>query len=172
VDNISTNGNEITLLPNEPYYIIDALYLAKIGKQIHALDTNSLEKEIRGKIFPYLDTPFTKIKAPKIFRISHIVSVDDGDGDEDDDMPPELIKDCFSTDTGLLVIVHEKCFFTIAHGFDYGQLVDSNISPINIAYWNKITSGFSPQEIALVLAPGIDSGFDFEGSGTYRITET
>jgi len=48
--------------------------------------------------------------------------------------------------------------------------MDSETLPIDLDYWSKITNDVDRSDIGLVLAPGIDSQFEFAGSGTYEIS--
>ncbi len=49
--NISLNGEDVILKNSVPYYAIDALYLDSITSEMHNLNLNELESELRTKVF-------------------------------------------------------------------------------------------------------------------------
>ncbi|MFW6249237.1 MAG: hypothetical protein ACOC4J_05645 [Bacteroidota bacterium] len=164
--NISTNGENIKLQTGKIYYVIDALYLHQIGEELQEIaEDDDLDKILKEKVFPYTDTPFAKITAEKeTFNINFIESVDCNDIDIDD-------MSCFSTDSGLLIVVKEEYLLKLIGSFNYDKLVDSFQDDINIQNWEEITSNFKELDMALILAPGINTEFEFTGSGTYKIKQ-
>ncbi len=162
--NISLNGEALKFSVENKYIIIDALYLNDIKEKFSSLDKRNLLKDIKEKIFPFTDTPFAEFIPTKLFfdpgKIKKV----------DNEELPSNSKNIFSTDTGLIIFIQEKLLKEFLDFYDYEDLVDSPTETINVEYWDKITSNFKLDNIGLLLAPGINSGFDFEGSGTYEIT--
>jgi hypothetical protein len=161
--NLSLNGEDI-ILNRGKFIVIDALYLNDIKAKIDSLSTMDLG-ELRKTIFPYTDVPFAEIKieTTQRLKISQIQKVAyEKIADEDKSY-------CFSSDTGLIVFLKETLLKDFLIGYDYYQLVDSETEPVNRRYWLELTAKYEAGDTGLVLAPGIDSGYDFEGSGTYKI---
>ncbi|MCD0476655.1 hypothetical protein LPB87_19860 [Flavobacterium sp. EDS] len=158
--NISINNEPLELSIGKSYYIIDALYLNDIKKEL--LSTNSLPEDIREKIFPYTDTPFAQYKSNKnTFFVNQIEKVDYDEVVEGD-------TSFFSTDTGLIVFVLEDILIEFLKDYNYEDLVDSENELINEDYWNELVSKFNSTDIGLILSD-MNSGNDFDGSGTYKI---
>lgn len=164
--NISMKGESLALKPNEVYIAIESLYLDKIKQEIHNLKKDDLLNEIKNKIFtfPYTDLPFAKFTiGNNRFAINKITKINY-------DKITDLDKDkCFSTDTGLIILLVPRLIEIFVQNYDYKSLVDSIIEPINLCYWKRITACIPSNEIGLILAPGINSGFEFEGGGVYKI---
>ncbi len=162
---ISLQGEDIALDINKTYVVIDALYLDDIKHEIDSLNITNLLDEIREKVFPFTDIPFAMImmKEANLFPIQNIYQID-YDSISDSDR-----RACLASDTGLLVFIDENLIYEFTKNFSYDDLVDSTVHPVDIDYWNDITSSFDQSKLGLVLAPGIDSGYEFEGSGTYKI---
>lgn len=163
MNNVSLKGEDLLLSAGKYYYLIDALYLGDIQAKYEYLRKDRLEQEIKEKVFPYTDAPFAKIKlSDGLFQIESISKIDFNDLSSND-------KNCFSSDTGLILLIEESLFSTVVGICNYDNLVDSKIEEINSEYWTKITSKLPENTIGLILAPGIDSGYEFEGGGIYRI---
>lgn len=159
--NISINNETLELSLGKSYYIIDALYLNDIKKEL--LNNNLKVDDIRDQIFPYTDTPFAQYTAlKKIFSLNQIKKVD---------YDEVILGDFsfFSTDTGLIVFINEKILIDFIKSYDYENLVDSEDEFINENYWKELASKFDLTDLGLILA-SIDLENDFEGSGTYKIT--
>lgn len=164
MENISLNGEVLNLTDGQTYYIIDALYLNDISKDIEGASKQIDDNYIIKEFFPFTIAPFCKIILDKsIFKIDRIKKAND-----EDEQTLGKYK-CFSSDTGLILFIKESIFLSVASKFDYEELVDHPIDPINIEYWKSLTNGLKAEDIGLVLAPGIDSGYDFEGGGFYEI---
>lgn len=161
-NNLSLNKESLQLNIGKTYILIDALYLNEIKVEKSRINSNNFLQEIRDEIFPYTDTPFAEYKANEsIFEIRMIMKVDYKDvvlGN----------KSFFSTDTGLIALIDEKLLLDFLDFYDYDELVDSLDKPINVEYWKKLHAQYG-QDIGLLLSPGINSGFDFDGSGTYKV---
>jgi hypothetical protein len=164
--NISVNGEDIKLKAGETYYIIDALYLHQIKEDLTEVPENeNLDSILNNKVFPYTDTPYAKIIVKdEIFKINSIQSINYNDVEANDMC-------CFSTDSGLLILVKEAYLKELIICFDYDKLTDSVQEDINIQYWEEITSNYEEFETALILAPGVNTMYDFVGSGTYKIIQ-
>lgn len=166
MNNISINGESIILKPHTKYIALDSLYLTKIGKDAANLDEVILSDEIRNRIFPfpYTDIPFAEfISTESIFKISNIIKADY------DKIEFTEKNKYFSSDTGMLVIIKFDFIKILSMNFNYEELVDTKFDGINLNYWNKITSQFEFEDIGLVMAPGFESGYEFEGGGVYKI---
>lgn len=164
MQNYSPNGRPVELIANEYYYVIDSLYLTNISKAWSTLDADNIEEEIRIKVFPYMSSPFGKFLASKKFEISRF------NKSEREVTPEERLSESFSSDTGLVVFIRESRFKEIASDFDYDELTDADSNDlVNKKYWESVTKRVSANEIALALAPGIGSGFEFDGGGFYEI---
>ena len=164
--NISLNGEDITLKPGKTYLVIDGLYLNNIKREIDTLNKEDLINEIKEKVFsfPRTDIPFAKISIESaLFSVKNIQEID---YEHRDTLQKES---CFSSDSGLLIFIEEHLLSEFVKDYDYGALVDSITGPIDFEYWDQITSRYNQDEVGLILAPGIDSGYEFEGSGTYKI---
>ncbi len=163
--NISLKGEDILLEEGKTYFVIDALYVNNIKENLHILDRYNVEKEIREKVFPYTETPFMSIFIPRRsdeqvkLSVSKIKRSKDGDD----------ISLSFSSDTGLIVFIEISRLIDFSYIFDYDTLVDSNTAPINVHYWEQIEYKFGSNNCGLMLSPGINKGFDFDGSGLYKI---
>ena len=165
MNNVSDNGQDLLLRPNNIYYIIDALYLDKIKENINDLKLEQLDTEIREKIFPYTYAPFAKVSfSQEHFRVRDIKKVDYDDLSTED-------TSCFFSDTGLIILIDESLLITFIKEYDYEELVDSIVETLNYGYWEKITSSFDSKKTGLILSPGVNSGYVFEGNGLYKITE-
>jgi hypothetical protein len=159
--NISFNGENVFLKEEVAYYLIDALYVMDIKEKVINPSIDDLEDELR-KVFPYTRTPFGKYLAETIdFSISRIKKV----GYDE----PQINATQFSCDTGLLLIIAANLLVEFSAKFDYYELVDSTHDIINKSFWKDLTQNYNFSDVALVLAPGAYSGFDFEGSGQYAI---
>ena len=158
--NISINNEPLELSIGKSYYIIDALYLNDIKKEL--LNTNNLPEDIREQVFPYTDTPFAQYKTNKnTFFVSQIKKVDYSE---------VILGDVsfFSTDTGLIIFIFEDILIEFIKDYNYEDLVDSEDELLNEKYWEKLVSKFNATDIGLILSE-MNSGNDFDGSGTYRV---
>ena len=165
MNNISLRKEQIQLKLGVKYIVIDGLYINDIKSELDKLDINNLENDIREKIFIYTKTPFAEYTAESpFFNINKLKSIKD-DKLENGNKGKLML----STDTGLLIFINKNFFFDFIKIFDYDDLVDSLIEPINISYWEFITKQFELADIGLILSPGINSNIDFIGSGTYLI---
>lgn len=165
MNNVSLKGEDIVLNSGKCYYVLDVLYLNDIRAEFDNLQKDKLDQEIMQKVFPYTDAPFAKIKlAENQFQVSCIkkIGVDKLSSDN---------RNCFTSDTGLILFVEESLFSIIVKICNYDDLVDSQVEEINSECWNKITSEFPDNELGLILAPGVNSGYDFEGGGVYSINQ-
>lgn len=46
-------------------------------------------------------------------------------------------KSCFSSDTGLIILIDESLLITFIKEYDYEELVDSIVETLNYGYWEK-----------------------------------
>lgn len=162
--NISINKEPIKVKNNIEYIVIDALYVDDIREKLSELEKDDIIKEIKNKVFPYTDTPFAQyipknnaVGIEQIKRTNNILSED------------RIIPNIFSVDTGLLIFINRNKIINFVSKFSYNELINSKTEVLNTDYWKVITSDYSYEDIAVILSPGIDSGIDFQGSGTYYI---
>lgn len=163
--NISLHGEDIQLQSGKPYFIVDALYLDQIKNELSDnVNLSNLEDEIREKIFPYTETPFAVFTLEALggtdiskIEVSNIKRTEDVDSLS------------FSTDTGLIVILQKSILLEFLKSFNYNELVEGLNDPVNISYWLELEKKFGEHSCGLILSPGIKSGFDFDGSGQYKI---
>lgn len=160
--NISIQGIDISLNFGKCYYVIDALYLNSIKFEVDNLDKRIFDKEIEEKIFPYAYAPFAKITAKSIFQVRGIKKV------KYEEINPKE-KNYFSSDTGLILFIMNEIFIEFLENYDYNILTESITEIINFSYWDNIVSKFERNDLGLILAPGIDSEYEFDGSGIYKI---
>lgn len=160
--NVSTKGEDIKLISDKCYYVIDSLYLNSIKAEIANLNRPLLDKEIEEKVFPYAEAPFAKITTGSSFHVQNIKKIKYTDISPND-------KNYFSSDTGLILFVAEEILLELLECYDYNNLVETITEDINFNYWDSIASKFSLNTLGLILAPGVDSGYEFEGSGIYKI---
>jgi hypothetical protein len=163
MNNTSLMGEDITLCAGKNYYVIDALYLNDVKVGLSDLQKDKTDEKIAREIFPYTTAPFAKILMHRdSFQVHSIIKV------RHEDLLPDG-GNCFSSDTGLVLLIEQSHLISFVKAYNYDDLVDSHIEDINLGYWNNITSGINRNEIGLILAPGMGSGYEFEGSGLYKI---
>jgi hypothetical protein len=160
--NISVDNSPVKLKNNAMYYLIDALYINNIRERMSLLTEENIDSQIRGKIFPYTDTPFAKYysKSEK-FEISAIKDITRSNIADDS---------CFSLDTGFLMFINESCFLQFVKTFTYDDLVDSLSDIIDFSYWDNMTKNYDYDDIALIISEGENSKYEFKGGGSYKIT--
>lgn len=161
--NTSLNGEDVLLQKSRTYLVIDALYLDRIKEEIPELNRTQWETELKEKVFPYMESPFGIIElvageGQEIIKIANIKQVDDADVDSK----------CFSTDTGLIIILDKSILLDIVKQFEYDKLVDDH-GEIDVAYWSELEIKYADYCLALIMTPGVNKGFDFTGSGIYRL---
>jgi hypothetical protein len=163
--NLSFRGDDILLKSGHTYFIIDALYLSRIKTEFNSIPNNEYEQYIRNNIFPYSETPFSKFSLPKskdkltrilIRNIEKVVGEAVG-------------ATVFSTDTGIITIIEATIFLDFANAFDYDEMVDDNFNGVNEGLWSSIETKFGQFNCAIISSPGISSGLEFDGSGSYKL---
>ena len=146
--------------------LIDSLYLSDIKAEVDAIDKKNWETDIRSRIFPYTKTPFTLFEFNDLISPKELGPHNIMRANNETDEPSR----CFSTDTGLLVVFRTDFLFELISYLDYDELVDTpDVSGINVKYWDAIEDEFEKECCGLILSPGVDSGFDFEGSGLFKL---
>lgn len=164
--NISLSKENIELKCGVKYIVMDALYINDIREVLSNLDTTKIFDEISNKVFPYTANPFAVyIPVESSFSVYQIEKVDDDqiiDGDTSS----------LDTDCAVLIFINEKIFLDFVPRFDYDELVDSDHELLNMPYWDNIADNYDENDLAIIVSPGIGSGADFDGSGSYRIKDT
>lgn len=168
MNNISLNGESIYLKPNVHYIAIDPLYTNDIKTRITDLKEDNFDFILRNEIFPYTDTPFAALFFSSNgsdnveINISNIKYASDGDN----------LSNCFSCDTGLVVFIERVILIDFIKLFDYDLLVESSDEiPIDVKYWDGFKKKFDDISHALILSAGVNSEFEFTGSGFYKIEQ-
>jgi hypothetical protein len=163
MNNCSLNGEDIILLPEKQYYVIDALFLNDIRLGMGNVRFDKFDQDVEAKIFPHTVAPFAKFRFHEnrfsISSIKKFLLLDTS----------SIENTVFSSDTGLILIIEESIMELFVTIFNYDDLVDSIHEIVNIDYWKDLTSSYPLGFIGLIIAPGIGSGYEFEGSGIYKI---
>lgn len=161
--NISTDKEAIELAISNKYIIIDPLYVNDIKLDVQDLAKDNVFSEIRRVVFPYTDTPFAEyISKKEIFTLEEIEKVHY-------DMIDNADRSMFSTDSGVILFIKEDCFIDFISKFDYDELTDSSTELLNLDYWRSLSKNFDLSDCAIIVSPGIKSGVEFDGSGTYKV---
>ncbi|AFD06142.1 hypothetical protein [Solitalea canadensis] len=163
MENISENGSSLILDAQKSYYVIDALYLSNINEQISSLNLLDLDNEIRMKVFPFTDSPYMKFKPLR--NVLSVIEI------RQNNETIKEKKECFDVDSGMIMLIDDKIFIEIVTKFNFGDLVDSQTSLINMVFWKGLTKQFELNQIGIILSPGVDSGYEFVGSGEYKIVQ-
>lgn len=166
--NISFNKEPVLLNKEKYYYVIDALYLMDIKESLQVINekravNNENLNILVKKVFPYCRIPFALYKPHKTaFSLEQIKKISNN---------IEVVQDSyFATDTGLLVAIATDLLVDFSQRFDYYELINSENGLLNLVFWEQMVSHYDYKDAALIIAPGFDSGFDFDGSGSYEIT--
>ncbi|MDO5638147.1 MAG: hypothetical protein Q4G18_13005 [Myroides sp.] len=158
--NISLHNNNIVLEKDSNYIVIDPLYITEINNNI-LVDKTADFNQVREKCFPYTDTPFTTFKSNlNTFSINRLKKSDDIDNDN--------LK-LFSIDSGSVIFIKENIFFDFITSFNYDELFESSVDLINKDYWNLISNKYKLNDLGIIVSTGINSAYEFDGSGTYKI---
>lgn len=163
MSNISIEGEKL-ILDKGCYFVIDGLYLNDVRDYIQSKEQkNDLTfDELKSEVFPYTDTPFAIIEINessefdlKRFQKAEYQSISD------------CIHKYLSTDTGLLLLIKEGILVEFVKLYDFDKLVD--LDPIDTDYWSSIIKDFNDNDIGLIVSPGINSEYEFDGGGLYQI---
>lgn len=163
MNNISLNKEPINLCIGRHYIVMDAMYLNEVKEYLEVLTDNNLLERLK-KIFPYNKIPFARILPSK--GILHIEDIKEVDYDHIIDY-----EHCFATDSALILLICQDKVISFLSQYNYYDLIDKIYESNNNEVWKNLQLNFLPGEIALVGAPGVNSGCDFIGSGTYMFTE-
>lgn len=166
MNNVSLKGEDLFLSLNTEYLVIDALYLNDIRKSLNEVDIHSLQ-DIQQKVFPYNDFPFGVVNTGEDRR--RIIMIKNIKKETYSNMGKTKGVCYFSSDTGLLVVVAMTAFVEFTKSFDYDQLLDTLTENFNAEYWMKINSHLKEGDVGLIFSPGLRSGFEFDGGGTYSL---
>lgn len=163
--NMSLHGEDISIVVGKSYYVIDALYLDKIKEELSNISIASdIEEEIKSKIFPYTEAPFAIISINSGNLLASI-KVSDIKKSNDENINARN----FSTDSGLVVIIEKSIFIDFINLFNYDKLVEGETELLNKGYWEQFQKNFGEHQCGVILAPGTNSEFEFDGSGLYEI---
>jgi hypothetical protein len=80
----------------------------------------------------------------------------------------ELLNHCFSSDTGMLILIAKDILMDFIQKYSLDELLNSS-DVYNKEYWNNLISKYEISSIGLIFSPGYKSGYEFEGSGSYII---
>lgn len=163
MNNVSLNGQSINLLKGAEYIVIDALYINDIKEEKNRHDDKLTIDELKPCAFPHTDIPYGEFTAKdEIFKVNQIKIFKF-------DIGKFLHKGVFTVDSGVIILINKKIFLDVVTKFDYFELVDSEIDLLNINFWERISLDYPLNYLAIIVAPGISSGFEFVGSGTYSV---
>ncbi|MCC3159237.1 hypothetical protein LJ737_18490 [Hymenobacter sp. 15J16-1T3B] len=174
-DNVSMNGESLWLAPGLTYWLIDALYLTEIVEESDRLNRQDLVASAR-RLFEWNPTPFARFEllpvgGPYELEIADIVL-----GDEAGSAYAGHPEQHFGTDSAVMVVVAEQNLLTlIERKFSYNDLIEcaADEQPyhevFSARYWQQVTAGIVPVTVGLIYSPGLGAGFDFVGSGFYRL---
>ncbi len=163
MSNISILGENIKLEQGK-YIVIDGLYINYIKDFLNKSISNNplLINKIKEEVFPFTDIPFgiyefnsnveIGLKDIKRTKLESITNNSDH---------------YISIDTGIMAFISFDIFFKFIKLFDYNKLVEKE--PINEGSWNIITKSINSNKVGLILSPGINFNFEFEGSGIYYL---
>lgn len=165
-DNISTSKEPIHLEVGACYIVVDALYIADIKVGLASESGLVAIDDMRQNIFPYTSTPFAEfVPTQEVFHITQICKY------ESADLGESVQRSVCSVDSGILMFVKQSVFLDFITSFDYDDLLSSS-TVVDTEYWHAITARFLPTDVAIVVSPGINEGVDFEGGGTYKMSDS
>ncbi|WP_139362148.1 hypothetical protein [Hymenobacter sp. CRA2] len=169
------NGEGLQLAPGHVYWLIDALYLAEIVEEAARLDRHELVESAR-RLFEWNPTPFARFELPAANDLYELRVADIVFGDEMDPAYAAQPLHYFSTDAAVLLVIAEMYVpLLIERGFTYEALLECQPSEqpyhesFSGQYWQQLTTKFAPHTAGLIYCPGMNAGFDFIGSGFYRL---
>lgn len=162
MNTLPLKGESIHLRKGNTYIIIDALYLNDIRLNLDKINLGDL-RNVKESVSPYNKFPFgiINLKGYGLFEINvkDILSTDYDNGDES----------CFSSDTGLVLIFRVSDLVFFVSMIDYDSLADNALSPEKFTFWDELRKIGGEETCALLLAQDVKSGYDFNGSGIYKI---
>jgi len=162
-NNALNSDQEIKINLGETYFVIDPLYVSDIKVKLSNSDCPNLDADIR-KVFPYTKIPFSKYYAREaVVRINQVKKLDYS---EKFGGNPSV----FCIDSGSFILINESIFWEFIKDFDYDDLYNGS-EIIDFSYWKDLSLKYGEGNIGLIIAPGINSGFEFDGDGTYTIDE-
>lgn len=162
-NNLSLKGENIELTGKSDYYIIDALYLNDVKENLDYINTRNLEQELKEKVFPFTVCPIGRISTS-----DHSISISIDKIKQISEA--QVSSSSFTSDSGLILLIRTDVFFKFLAIYNFDTLTEGLNDPVNIFYWNNVITQFPEKSCALILAPGINSGFEFVGSGLYSLT--
>ncbi|MCT4646086.1 MAG: hypothetical protein N4A74_13955 [Carboxylicivirga sp.] len=161
--NVSQNGELVHLEPQVDYLVIDTLYLEDIKEYIENNNDLFHLEEVRDHVFEFMEYPFAEIRVEDgEFLINRIIQVVDIAKVND-------LSRCFASDSGLIILIKKSLFKEVVKNISYEMLTDHKSEILNLNYWEDLSTKYLLTDLALILAPGINCGFDFTGSGLYLI---
>lgn len=174
---LSLDGATLEIQNRSGYVIlIDVLYTSDIKENAVRLDVTSGEKSLIEDVirleemsFPYGENLIGVLPSPpSLFslRVEAIISLPDSEEVAKQD------RSVFGTDTGLIGIVDAGSFQEFVRHIDYNELVESLDYVDMLAYVSELHNKMGGIYCGFILTPGMDSGYDFMGSGRYRIRFT
>jgi hypothetical protein len=174
-DNVSMDGESLWLASGLGYWLIDALYLTEIVEEADMLDTHDLGASAR-RLFEWNPTPFARFELPPVGGPYELEVADIILGNDASAAYITYPQHHFGTDSAVLVVVAEKNIpALIDRRFSYDALTACQpgeqpcYDAFSARYWQQITAGIVPLTVGLIYSPGLNSGFDFVGSGFYQL---
>lgn len=148
---------------------MDILYSDEIKKKIDLFDNRELSiSQIELMIFEWgggtlIGEYFLSEKCGEInIEVSEIIKLIDDQS--------HLQSEVFSTDSGVICILDYNCMQEFLIRFNYDDFVDA-VNSGNIIFEEYIKSiiKYTGYYFAIISTPGINKGFDFDGSGSFFI---
>jgi hypothetical protein len=172
--NYSIKNENIKLKAGIRYIIIDALYINEIRENFSFTDikeniiNSELLKKIKSDVFSYTYAPWMEYTPNEdIFRVDKIrKAVYESESHDENKL--------FCTDTSFIFFINKIYFLDFIKKFDYDKILETpleHILELNIEFWNFLTEGYSYEDIASIVSPGMYRGIDFDGSGLYYIED-
>jgi hypothetical protein len=160
--NVIKNQKDYLILDeNLIYYAIDVLFLDSIKEFSNKLDFENIDNLLVKDVFPYMSYPYAKFELKKAtFGLKNIISVSPNYKD--------ICNNCFTTDTGLIVIFEKTLFQKLVLEFNYDKLTSTNTDFIDFKYWELFSENIKPKNIGIII-PFANS--IVESGGVYQILQ-
>ena len=162
---VHISRSKLLLTTNEPYLVVDPLYLDKMRNQL-SLAVAGRWRDLQEQAFPFGENSFA-IHIPK----RDIVSIEMIENMEIEYQCSDF--SCFECDTGSIVFVRIDCLVSVIERFSYDEVFSKTRETMDSmnAYLAEVFKGLPTNSIAMLLSQGVYGKTDFVGSGCYRIKE-
>jgi hypothetical protein len=158
----STGGRPVYLKPLTQFYAFDPLYWQEVLNMSNKNDVSIPVIDTFRNALPYAPDALVatfKTSSSPVFLIEGIKKA------KEEEWNMEM---CFACDSGSCVVVASDYIHDIGEYFNYDRLVDAAYNTDVKGVWKRIEENFK-DKFAWIVAPGINTHFEFEGSGIYKI---